>query len=463
MRMPHFDFLAREGVRFDRAYTDVPVCVASRVGIMTGKTFLSHGMLVNGETSDVMAGRETLPGQLAAAGYQTVGIGKMHFFPQRARHGFHELILPEDYYRAMEKSGHPYQPMRHGLGQNELYPGMATVPESLTLTSWIGDQCVEFIRERRDPTRPFFLWCSFSKPHPPLDPPEPYYSMYRNANIPIRTLSSWRDDPDRCPPAFVWNQLLNDYDRIPGEIIDEARAAYYGLVTHCDYVMGRVFGALLDVDLLDDALILLTSDHGEYLGDQRAGGKGFFHDVSARVPMVLRLPKSWDRRCAGLTVDSPVLLADIAPTFLAAAGSASDDMEGHDLVALARGDLASPRTHVLGACCVTPKPGFASDYFAITDGRAKYIWYPEGGIEQLFDLVADPHEVTDVSAEVAYRAMKDNLQTALLRELVQRAPQHLADGSSLPIRVRRELPANEVRSLGWPGFHTDRYHLDVRH
>src|SRR5262245_53299208 len=81
MRTPHYDFLAREGVRFDRAYTDCPVCVPSRVSLMTGKSVLEHGMIVNGPTSTVMGHEDTLPGYLAALGYQTVGIGKMHFSP----------------------------------------------------------------------------------------------------------------------------------------------------------------------------------------------------------------------------------------------------------------------------------------------------------------------------------------------------------------------------------------------
>jgi len=98
----------------------------------------------------------------------------MHFGPERRRHGWDEMILPADYYRQMERSGLPFQPMRHGLGQNELYPTMATVPEALTLTSWTAERCVDYIRERRDPTKPFLLWCSFSKPHPPLDPHETY-------------------------------------------------------------------------------------------------------------------------------------------------------------------------------------------------------------------------------------------------------------------------------------------------
>ena len=66
----------------------------------------------------------------------------MHFGPERTRHGFDEMILPVDYYIEMDRNGHPQKPMNHGLGQNELYPGMATVPESMTLTNWTANQCL---------------------------------------------------------------------------------------------------------------------------------------------------------------------------------------------------------------------------------------------------------------------------------------------------------------------------------
>jgi arylsulfatase A-like enzyme len=287
--------------------------------------------------------------------------------------------------------------------------------------------------------------------------------MYRDSPIPEPLTASWRTDPDRCPPAFSWNQHLGDYDRIPGEIIKEARAAYLGLVTHCDYVIGRVLAALLDVDLLDDALILFASDHGEYLGDYSAGAKGFFHDISARVPFVLRLPKSWDTRRAGAVVDEPVLLADIVPTLVKAGGGTTPHgLTGQDLVALARGEIDQPRAFVIGSCCVTPKPGFETDYLGITDGRLKFIWYPEGGIGHLFDLVADPHETADVSADPEYAKKKEWLIEMLVRELDVREPRYLS-GDGLFTTPPRAESVDEIRTRGWPGFHTDRYHLDVRH
>lgn len=267
------------------------ICVPSRVSIMTGKYCTSHGMITNGETVGVMGHRETLPAYLHALGYQTAAIGKINFGPQRVRHGFGEMIIPEDYYHAMREAGHPFQPMRHGLGQNELYPGMATVPENLTLTSWTAEQCAEYILQRRDPTLPFFLWCSFSKSHPPLDPPEPYYSMYRNCPVTEPVCGDWASD-ESCPEVMKRFRQRWSRDLVPLEIIREARAAYYGLITQVDYNIGRVFAALQDEGLFDDTLIIYTSDHGEYLGDHQTGSKCFFHEPSAHIPLVLRMPKS---------------------------------------------------------------------------------------------------------------------------------------------------------------------------
>ncbi len=457
MRTPHFDHLRREGVLFSSAYADCPICVPSRISIMTGKYVFSHGMGSNGETSRVMGREGTLPTLLRSLGYQTIAIGKMHFGPQRVRHGFDEMILPDDYYREMRRSGQVYQPMRHGLGQNELYPTMATVPECQTLTSWIAEQCVEFIRERRDPSVPFFLWCSFSKPHPPLDPPEPYYSMYRDCPIPEPVYGDWSED-DRCPEAFKRFREMQSYDLVPLEIVREARAAYYGLITQIDYNMGRIFAALQDVGLFDDALILYTSDHGEFLGDHHAGSKVFFHEPSAHIPFVLRMPKSWDNRCHGTTVHALVTLADILPTLIrAAGGTPPDEVDGQDLIALVRGE--SPPRPFLEA---TAMRGHQPAYFAITDGRWKYIWYPEGGIEQLFDLETDPQELHDLAGLPQYDAERQRLREEMSRRHRERGSQFMEEGKLVSFPIQGEA-TRDRRNRSWPGYHTDYYEVDVRH
>lgn len=456
MRTPHYDLLASEGVEFTSAYTDSPICVPARVSLMSGRFVGNHGMRGNGPTTSVMGRDDTLPAYLKQLGYQTAAIGKMHFGPERARHGFDEMILPADYYREMARSGSPYQPMRHGLGQNELYPTMATVPESQTLTSWISEQCVEYILERRDPTVPFFLWCSYSKPHPPLDPPEPYYSMYRNSAIPEPVVGEWAKDGGG-PEAFKRLRESWSLDKIPPEVIKEARAAYYGLITQIDYNMGRIFSALQDLDLFRDTLIIYTSDHGEYLGDHNTGGKFFFHDPSARVPFVVRMPKSWDNRMHGTKVETPVTLADILPTLVSAAGGdIPKQADGMDLIALARGEIENPRKYVEAMAGEEPS------FFGITDGVWKYMWYPEGGEEQLFNLEDDPQELTNLADHAEYREKCEELHRELVERDQQRGGKFSSDGRLLQISLKGDSERDR-RNSNWPGFHTEHYPVDVRH
>ncbi len=456
MRTPHYDHLCREGITFERAYADCPICVASRVSIMTGRTALSHGHRGNGPSTDVMGRRETLPSCLRELGYQTAAVGKMHFGPQRARHGFDEMILPSDYYREMRRSGHDAQPMRHGLGQNELYAGMASVPEALTLTSWIAEQCRLYIRDRRDPTAPFFLWCSFSKPHPPLDPPEPYYSMYRDCPIPEPVCGEWAERP-HCPEAFLRHREEWSIDLLPPEIIRTARAAYMGLITQVDYNMGRVFGALQDMGLFRDTLIVYTSDHGEYLGDHRAGSKVFFHEPSAHVPFVVRLPQGWEDRRHGTVVEAPVTLADVLPTLVGAAGGQPPEgADGQDLLALARGEV-EPRPYVVAAGLGNPP-----SHISVTDGRWKYMWYPEGPAEQLFDLQTDPQELKNLAGPQEHNSRRAHLREALMERVAAYEPKWVEDGELVSVPPRGDS-VRDRRNRAWPGYHTDEYEVDVRH
>ncbi len=460
MRMPHFDLLCREGITFSRGYSDCPICVPARLSMLTGKHAYTHGMLGNGESRKVVDREGTLPTCLRELGYQTAAIGKMHWGPERTRHGFEEMILPADYYLEMSRSGQPLQPMRHGLGQNELYPTLATVPESQTLTNWIAEQCVRYIHDRRDPTRPFFLWCSFSKPHPPLDPPEPYYSMYRGCAIPEPVYGEW-STPEKCPPEIERQRQNWSADLLTPEVLREARAAYLGLITQIDYNLGRVLSALQDLNLLAETLIVYTSDHGEFLGDHHCGSKVQFHEPAAHVPFVVRPPRSWANRLHGTTVKTPVSHCDILPTLVRAAGGEPPaDVDGLDLVALARGELKNPRCYVVGQCGW--HGGAQGGWTGITDGELKYIWFPEGGYEHFFNLDADPYELRNLADRPEYAERKAELRAALIENHARRNSALVADGQL----VKREIQNDSVRdrrAANWPGLHTERFNVDVRH
>jgi arylsulfatase A-like enzyme len=467
LRTPHFDALCTRGIRFSSAYTACPTCVPARISMLTGRsTFAGRGGILSRQPT-VRPDEVTMPGVLGGLGYQTALIGKFHVGQAQVRYGFDEITTPDVYYRQMERSGHPLQPMRHGLGQNELVPGMSTVPEALTLTSWIAERCVDFIRYRRDPSTPFFLWCSFPKPHPPLDPPEPYYSMYRNCAIPEPVMGDWARG-ENVPHAFARFARMQGYGRLTPEVIREARSAYYGLITQNDFNMGRILAILTDLDLLKDTLIVYTSDHGEYLGDHGAGAKSFFHEPSAHVPLVVCPPRSWQEQkmLVGTVCPTAVTHIDLMPTFIRAAGGEPPaPCEGIDLLALASGQIPNPRKYVEGMEAQNQYwfGNFAPcDYLALTDGRWKYIYYVEAGQEQLFDLQADPTELHDLANVPEHAARRQELRAELTRRQIERKTDAVKDGNLVAVKPL-EVDDRVVRSMSWMGWHSEVAIGDIRH
>lgn len=447
LRTPNLDCLAARSTSFDRAYADSPVCVPSRTCLMTGKRSWTTGMVGNGRTSDVMGRTHTLPWYLRELGYQTFGVGKMHFGPARAKHGFDDILLPDDYYNEMAARGYDLQPMRHGLGQNELTPSCSTVPEALSHTNWVAQKSKEFILERRDPTAPFFLMCSFSKPHPPFDPPEPYYSMYLNEDIPQPVFGDWADE-DNAPMTFRRNRGGCVTSRYTPEITRAARAAYYGMITQIDYNLGRVLAALRGINdgrTHDNTLILFVSDHGEYLMDHGNVAKMFHHDCSARVPLMIHYPDGFNRRLAGKRNDVLATHADLLPTILAeAGGEIPDDLDGIDLTAVAEGRQPG-REYV--DMQIGPDPQAARAAVSITDGRWKYCWYPEGPAEQFFDMQADPQECRNLAGQADVAAEQARLRDAMIDRLTRRESPFVSAGQL----VQRPVDDDRVDGV-WPVF-----------
>lgn len=456
MRMPHTQFLINQGINYTNAYSQCPLCVPTRISIMNGKFPQTTKATTNCETNSILTNRDTLPDLMRTTGYQTIAIGKMHFGPERSKHGFDEMLIPDDYYKEIRKSGNYFQPMKHGLGQNEIYPSMATVPESMTLTSWISEKCVDYIRDRRDPNQPFFMWCSYSKPHPPFDPPEPYYSMYRNADIQPPVYGEWSND-ENVPIAFKRLRQMWGYDKISSQIIKEAKAAYYGLLTQIDYNMGRIFAALQDFDLLKDTIILFTSDHGEYLGDHNTGAKFFLHEPSTHVPFILRLAPSMNYDLAGTKQDIPTTHADILPTLVnLAGGNVPNNIDGQDLIKVLE-HKQKPRKYVE----MVSKMNLLES-IGITDGNYKYIWYPEDQKEQLFDLKNDFKEIKNIAYEPQYQQIKDILKQELIQSKGSKNIGYSKDGMLITIEPRNDDERHR-RANPWLGFHTEHHPDDVKH
>ncbi len=404
---PHMNQLAAEGVAFTNAYAECPVCMPQRASILTGRSASQLGFTSNFETRTPVDVHNSLPALLSRSeGYQTKAIGKMHFVPDRARLGFEHITLhPDDYIMFLEENGYCGAYRNHGLGGNEVYPAMCDLPQRFYHTNWIVDQAVKFLYQR-DPDNPFFLWMVFEAPHSPFDPPRPYDRMYDNFDIDLPVVGNWENDD--MPPDLTSRQISQKYKEVSPQVNRETRRRYYGQISNIDYQLGLLFGELKKRGIYDDTLIIFTADHGELLGDHNLYGKCCFLRGSGDVPLIVKPAKDILIEGMGKINTTPALTLDIFPTILKTAGVSLP--EGIDGVSLY--DIAE-KPEEKRVICGEFGDGYGTAF--AFDGRYKYIYYANGGKEQLFDHDSDPDECTNLAGN---ENTKDSLRT-LKRCLVE--------------------------------------------
>lgn len=442
---PHLDRLAAGGVRFKRAYSAVPSCIAARAALLTGMHQNHHGRV--GYQDRVPWEYPTTLAQLFAdAGYHTQCVGKMHVHPERSLQGFHNVVLHNGYLHA-DRTDHEDTTRvddylfdlksKHGLSADYLESGIgcngyAVAPWPYAIeehpTAWVTTKSIDFLR-RRDPSKPFFLKVSYHRPHPPLDPPESYLNLYANAELPPLVEGDWK--------IGVQDEIGALDSPIPRDraAIDLARRAYYAQLTFIDHQINRITHALHQYGVGGNTAILFCSDHGEMLYDHGVTGKRLPYEASSRVPMILSLPRT-DTRARGRVLREPIVeLRDILPTLCDIAGiDIPDSVDGRSLLPLCRGEGGSPRDwlhgeHVMGA---------ESNHW-ITDARWKYVWFSQSGREQLFDLHADPTESHDLAPTGAHEQVLAQMRTHLVSDLTNREEGFVQNGVLVPGRTLKAV------------------------
>jgi arylsulfatase A-like enzyme len=441
VQTPNLDNLSRAGVLFSNAYTASPACVPARAALHTGLSPRSHGK--GGEKQKpVQVYEHMLAGEFAKAGYYTQAVGKMHVSPVRRLWGFHHIELHDGYIRSHRRKGEseiddylPWLRQRAGAEADLVDHGMDCnssiisrpwhLQESLHPTNWVVSRSIDFLR-RRDPTMPFFLFMSFVAPHPPLVPPQIYFDQYLRMGIPACPIGDWADteDIDRDglnPVAF--KGIVNP------AMLREAKAGYYGMITHIDHQIGRFRVAMQEFGVRDNTIVLFTSDHGDMMGDHHLFRKGLPYEGSAKVPFILHDPTGTLGLKKGHICDEPVELMDIMPTLLEAAGlTTPETVEGYSVLPLARGEKAEWRDCVHGEF----GRGILPHHY-LTDGKIKYIWFTKTGEEQLFDLQNDPQELTNLALNPAYAEQLQLWRRKLITELEGREEGY-TDGEKLLVR-----------------------------
>ncbi len=454
---PHMDWLVDEGVWFSRAYVDAPMCVPSRASIMTGLSGAALGQTGMSEKVMPLKNNPTLPGVLTKAGYQTRAQGKLHFYPVRANYGFETVELPMDYYRERHRlsSGGEGLPKEHGMGENEMSPVISTVHENDSLTHWTVRRSIDFL-ETRDPTRPFFLWTSFTKPHPPFDPPANYWSLYANRTMPGTVYGDWSRNVEDMPQGLLLNTYtLSNVHRFSPEQLINSKRAYYATISHIDFTLGLLFARMRELGLLKNTWIIFTSDHGEHLGNHHLGGKGDFLEGSAHVPLIVRPPGgSFDKKpYAGRHVDTVVSLQDIMPTILEQADiedRSKIKFDGTDLMQFL--DQPDPDRWLCG--------NSDNSFLGVIESQFKYQYIIHGGVEQLFDIKNDPQECHNLAVKQEFEYELVRLRKKLILTLEKRNSSLVENGKLIKKSV---ISGRKDVTQRWPGFHSTVVETDMLH
>jgi arylsulfatase A-like enzyme len=437
IRTPHLDRLAAEGVRFDRAYANSPVCTPSRQSLITGLMPQAAGVTLL--STPLPPETITLGDHVKQFGLKTGAVGKMHFINEELTHGFDYRVRSSDYQEHLKR-----RPARASA------PGLAVRPpwrpfkdpariwlnadrrpvsayEADAEGTWFASRAAEFLQKNRDDR--FLLFVSFNEPHSPFEFPIEDTGRYDPADMPL---------PEQGPEDARWMPAvfkdLTEQDK-RGVI-----AAYYTSVEYLDRNVGRVVEELRRLDLLDSTLVIYASDHGYLLGHHGRFEKHMMWEEAVRAPLIVRQP----RFGRGRSTNAYVELLDVAPTILDTLQLPPlPHAQGRSLLPLLNRQTDRHREHVVSVY-------FPDNKAMIRTERWKYIfssgkrdlWSYETGNgapgrhERLYDIVRDPREFHDVSGRSEHAALIESFRRLLLEEFRRTDPRAAQLPAGLSIQER---------------------------
>ena len=469
IKTPNIDALAKRGVRFDRAFVQSPVCGGSRMSFYTGRYNITHGATYN--NFPLRIDEMTIGDYLKPQGYRTALVGKTHFKPDTesltrlgisasndpgissTACGFEEFerddgLHPEEsnptdlaYNRWLRQLGysgdnpwHTYANSVEG-DDGEVLSGWsmrnarkpARVQEAHSETAYMTNRALEFIDKAGD--QPWCLHLSYIKPHWPYIAPAPYHTMYGVEHMIAANKSAHeRANPHPVVAAFMKHEESVNFSR--DEVREAVIPTYMGLITQFDHHIGRVFEHLQKHNLADDTIIVVTSDHGDYLGDHWLGEKELFHEEVVRIPMIVMDPRPHADPTRGSASADLIEAIDLVPTFLEWAGAppAPHRLEGASLTPLLAG--ATPDAWRTAVHCDSDFAlrharrhlGLAPDQargFMVRTKRWKYVHF-EKFPPQLFDLDADPQEQDDLGMSASHATVRAEMKDRMITWLATR-------------------------------------------
>jgi iduronate 2-sulfatase len=412
VKTPNLDRLAARGVRFDRAYTQFPLCSPSRVSLLTGlrpDTTRIYDLTTDFRT--ILPDVVTLPQLFKRNGYVAARVGKIYHYGNPSQIGTNGLDDPASWDLVVNPRGIDKDeetvltnltPLQ-GLGSSLSFYASPAGDEQHT-DGKVAAETIALLEKYKD--RPFFIGAGFYRPHCPFIAPSKYFDMYPLERIPVPRFSP--DQIAGLPPAALWTKPPNW--NVPEDGLRQAIRAYYASTSFLDANVGRVLDALTRLGLADRTLVVFLGDHGYHLGELGQWMKQSLFERSARAPLIVAGP-GISRGVA----PRPVEFVDLYPTIGELAGLAlPSGLQGRSLKPL----LNDPKARWDHPAFTQVRRGGANDRFmgySVRTEKWRYIEWDDGKQgSQLYDEARDPGELHNLAADA-----KQAKVIAEMRELLR--------------------------------------------
>jgi N-acetylglucosamine-6-sulfatase len=396
LKTPNIDRLGREGAVFKNYFVTLPLCSPSRASILTGQYANRHGIVDNKDRAAESHTLVTFPMRLQKAGYETAIFGKWHMgVDPSPRPGFDRWVV-------CPGQGRYENPIFNEDGKR--------VEKQGYFTDLVSEMAVEYIRTKHE--KPFMLWVGHKAVHTNVVPADRHKDLYKDDLLP--TVESYWDDMKGKPALTRPLTQPMEKGHPAFGVTDDFVRRQLRSIQSVDDGIGKMLKALEDTGQLESTIFVYTSDNGFFFNEHHLGDKRCPYEESVRAPFLVRYPK---RVKAGTVLDQMVLNIDVAPTFLELAGAEiSSDMQGKSMLPLFADSSAKGRDSILLQYFYEPKYENVPGWWAVRTPRFKYIEYDGfAGMEEMYDLQSDPHEMKNLVNQEAQAEQVKKLKTELAR------------------------------------------------
>ena len=414
VKTPHIDTLAAQGVVFENFYSPSPLCAPARATLMSGLLPSAHGVYDN--AAEFPSAIPTFAHYLRLEGYRTCLSGKMHFVGPDQLHGLEERLTTDIYPADFGWTPDWSKPQAridwwyHNMTSVK-QAGIAEITNQLEYDDEGAFLAMRKIFDyaRYDEGRPFCLTVSFTHPHDPYAARAKFWNLYRDSDIDMPRVKPLPYDALDPHSRRLYDVSAIDEYEITDADIRSSRHGYYASISYVDSLIGQILETLRTCGLAENTVVILTSDHGDFLGERGLWYKMSFLEYSARVPLIVFGPNVFEAR----RVREPSSLCEIMPTLCDIATSGKSSLarapDGRSLYPLLKGSFESPQAMAVGEYLAE---GAVAPIYMIRQGRWKFIM-SEPDPDQLFDLDGDPDELDNLAAAPRHRSTVENFRGIL--------------------------------------------------